>query len=438
MKKIFLFLGLGLCSSWTSAWCGGGLACEVQAPIALLVDAETGAVLFSKKAEEECYPASVTKMATALYVFYKAQDRLHYKAKASLDALMVVSPAVRRSSGKHPSYRLEVGGTSIGLKLEEEVDLRSLLYGLLLASGNDAANVLAEAVSGSVEQFMIELNQFLESIGCTHTHFQNPHGMPDVGHITTATDLALIARKALEYPEFCEMVASVAYEKPETNKQAECVFRQHNHLLREGKYYYPYATGIKTGWTVKSGYTLVASAEKEDRKLIAVVARCEELAHRYRSAMDLFEAAFTEEKQSRTLLCQGADRFHTQVDGGKEEIEAALSEDLIATYYPSENPTFSYRTTWRPCALPIHVGDEVGIVTLMDNWGRARKMVPLLSVKEVEPTWGHRLSLLWMELGLVVKKHKMYGGYFLATLLLTGAYLWRHRAHRNIQKKKRK
>jgi D-alanyl-D-alanine carboxypeptidase (penicillin-binding protein 5/6) len=149
------------------------LQCELSAPSAVLMNAETGKVLFAKNADVPCYPASTTKMATALYALHQKKDCLQQKIVASKEALMTVSPSVRKRS--HPSYRLEFGGTHIGIKAGEELDYQTLLYGLMLSSGNDAANVIAEFISGSIPQFMQELNLFLQEIGCKNSRFQNPH-----------------------------------------------------------------------------------------------------------------------------------------------------------------------------------------------------------------------------------------------------------------------
>ncbi|MBM3198773.1 MAG: D-alanyl-D-alanine carboxypeptidase, partial [Chlamydiae bacterium] len=299
--KWLLVLILG----WVHQGYASSLHCEVGAPVAIVIDAESGKVLFEKNAKIPCYPASTTKIATALYTLCRRGGDLHQKVIASQDAIATVSSSIRRNSGKHPSYRLEFGGTHIGIRVGEILSLETLLYGLMLASGNDAANVLAESVSGTVSRFMEELNGFLQQIGCKATHFTNPHGLPDVDHRTTAWDLARMALVAMKIPAFRTIVSSKQFEREETNKQQASFLMQGNGLLRPGsKHFYPYATGIKTGYTGQSGYNLVASASKNGRNIIAVVCQCEDLSKRYRSVHQLFDMVFQELKQTRKLLCR--------------------------------------------------------------------------------------------------------------------------------------
>lgn len=393
------------------------LQVDVAAPIGVLMNAESGKVLWAKNGEKPCYPASTTKLATALYVLHKAEEALDRKVVASHDAVATVSSALRRSSGKHPSYRLEFGGTHMGIKVGEELDFETLLYGLMLSSGNDAANVLAEATSGSVLQFMEELNQFLENVGCKNTCFTNPHGMPDPLHKTTAMDLALMAREALKNPLFCKIVSSKSFERKPTNKQQSSILSQHNALLQPGRYYYPHATGIKTGYTVQAGYTLVASAEKGDRKLIAVLAGCEDLARRYRAAIQLFEAAFNEEKVMRKFLSKEHDTFRKKIEGGKELLEAQLAKDATLFFYPSEEEAFHPQLFWLTPHLPIKQGEEVGLIQLLDQHGVIHDTIPLLALQRVEATLAHKAKMVGEKIRFQLKSHKLWIGYALACAL---------------------
>ena len=139
---------------------------DVSAKGAVLMNAETGAILWEKNAHTPLYPSSTTKLITALYALEKKGNAFEALVTASYDAVAAVHPSVRRSpQGKHPPYRLEFGGTHIGLKAGEILPLRALMYGLMLNSGNDAANWIAEYVSGSVPAFMEELNRFVGKKG---------------------------------------------------------------------------------------------------------------------------------------------------------------------------------------------------------------------------------------------------------------------------------
>ena len=393
------------------------LRCEIMAPIAILINAENGKVLFEKNGSQVCHPASMTKLATAFYAMHKRKD-LDQLITASADAVGSVSMQVRRNSGKHPSYRLEFGGKHVGIKAGEQLDLKSLLYAVMVASGNDASNVLAESVSGSVSQFMEELNPFLRAIGCKHTYFTNPHGLPDHKHVTTAYDLALMARFARKNPVFKEIVMTTRYERPQTNKQGPSWLVQTNGLLKPGKYYYPYATGIKTGYTEQAGFNLVASAQKGDRDLIAVICNCNEIAKRYRTAVQLFEAAFNEQKQIRKLLSQEHDLFHKQLEGARDTLHASLSEDLTVSFYPSEEKDFHPKVRWYPLELPIKAGYEVGCVQLFDEQGVFEKMVPLIASKNVDPTFMYKVEKQVTVATTFIKKKRAYFGYGMALGLI--------------------
>jgi serine-type D-Ala-D-Ala carboxypeptidase (penicillin-binding protein 5/6) len=394
------------------------LKCDVSAPIAILINADNGKVLFSKNAETPCHPASTTKIATALYVLLKDTCGFEQKIKASHDAVSIVSQSERRNSGLHPSYRLEYGGTHMGIRLGEELDVKSLLYGLMLSSGNDAANVLAEASCGSITGFMGELNGFLQDIGCTKTSYTNPHGMPDPLHYTTALDLSRIARAAMKHPTFKEIVSSTTYERPKTNKQQGYTLRQSNKLLKPGKFFYPYATGLKTGYTIKSGFVLVSSASKDDRNLIAVVMKCDEIAKTYRSVTALFETAFNEPKESRKLFSKEYDLFSHKQEGAKQTVQACLKEDVIVSFYPSEEKDFHSEVTWKNLFLPTKEGEEVGSIRLLDQEGNLALLAPIFARADVEPTFSYIVSEKRKKLMAYIKKKKAYGGYLFAGFLL--------------------
>src|SRR6267154_1991895 len=244
--------------AFSSLQASSSLKVEVSAKGALLMNAETGAVLWEKNARIPLYPASTTKMITALYALEKKGMALDELVTASYDAVATVHPNVRRASnGQHPPYRLEFGGTHMGIKAGETLSFRTLIYGLMLASGNDAANVIAQHISGNVSAFMEELNRFVRKKGCLNTVLHTPHGLPHPEHKSSAYDLAILACESLKNPFFREVVKTTQYIRPQTNKQPESMLYQHNALVKPGRFYYPKAIGIKTGYTLSGGYTMV-------------------------------------------------------------------------------------------------------------------------------------------------------------------------------------
>ena len=389
------------------------LKTEVSAASAILINAETGAILYEKNARSPCFPASTTKVATALYALSKKPGLQDEQVTAGANALGCVSPQVRRM--KHPSYRLEFGGSHMGLKVGEELAYRDLLHGLLIISANDAANVIAEHVSGSVPTFMAELNQFLREKGIVDTYFSNPHGLPAKDHKTTAHDLAKMAQLAMQIPTFREIVKSVRYTKPASNKQPETVFVQTNALLKPGPHFYPKAIGVKTGYTVSAGQNLVAAAADENRSLIVVLLGCPDTHQRYNDAIALFEAAFNEKKMSRTVFAKGFDLFPHNIKGSKQVLQASLVEDFVIDYYPSEEPQFKATLHWDDLKLPIAQGARVGELRLVFSDGKVFKSRTLHAHEALDKTFAYELLALLQKLKIVMKSK-------IALLLLAAAF----------------
>ncbi|CAM0117785.1 D-alanyl-D-alanine carboxypeptidase family protein [Rhabdochlamydiaceae symbiont of Dictyostelium giganteum] len=394
------------------------LQIELKAPSVILMNQETGAILYEKNSHEKRFPASITKVATALYVLEKKKNHLEDLFTCSKDALFVISEEEKKGGVKHPPYRLEISGSRVGLRAEEKLSCETLLYGLLLASGNDAANVLAENVSGSVMQFMKELNHFLKRHGICHTQFLNPHGLHHKEHFTTAYDMAKIAQLAYASPDFQNIVKSVKYLKSQEIGKEPIYFWQTNKLLRQGLYYYPKATGMKTGYTSQAGYTLVASAAHGERVLIAVLLGCEESKERFQEAKKLFEKAFSEKKITRKLFVKETDHFSYAVKGGKT-LKASLQRDVSLSYYPAEEPSFQAEVVWEKLSLPIKAGDRVGFLRCIDEKGHVFAKEPLFAKESLSKGIDqiikdlylrHKYSVIFLMLMTVLTSMVMYFG----------------------------
>ena len=310
------------------------LEVSVSAPSAILINAETGVVLFEKAAHVRAYPASTTKVATLLYILDQKRPSLSEMVTVSAESQKMKDP---KRMGEAPAYWLEIDGTRMGLLRGEVVSVEALLHGLMMVSANDAANVLAEFCSGSVAAFVEEMNGYLRELGCKETHFGNPHGLHHAEHYTTAYDLSVMARRALGIPKFREIVAKVSYVKPKTNRQPGGEIRQANPLVKPGRHYYPKAIGMKTGFHSMAKNTLVAAAEHEGRTLVAVLLGCEKRDTRYTEATRLFEAAFAEQREKRRLL--GPENVFTQdIPGAKLPLHAALTKELAIEFFPRKSP----------------------------------------------------------------------------------------------------
>ena len=228
-------------------------AASVSAEIAM--ELKTGTVLAEDNADVQLPMASTTKIMTAIII---VED-------CNLDEVITV-----------PDAAVGVEGSSIYLKKGEQIDIRDLLYGLMMQSGNDSATALAIHHSGSIEKFAAVMNDRSKEIGATATNFKNPSGLPDSEHYTTARDLCTIACYAMQNEEFREIVGTKSYSgkfRSFTNK---------NKML----FNYEGANGVKTGYTVKAGRCLVSSADRNGMNVVCVVLNCHDMYERSAKILD--------------------------------------------------------------------------------------------------------------------------------------------------------
>ena len=240
---------LGLCAGLLWPACAAAREVDSSAASAIVLDARNGTLLLSHDAETERPMASTTKIMTALLALENAE----------LDELVTTGPNA-----------FGVPGTSIYLSEGETLTLRDMLYGLMLASGNDAAVAIAEHVGGSVDSFCQRMTVRAQELGCMHTVFLTPHGLPHTGHYTTAHDLALITREAMQNETFREIVSTSRATIPWPGRSYDRILNNKNKLLAT----YPGATGVKTGYTKAAGRCLVSSAQRDGMELICVVLNC--------------------------------------------------------------------------------------------------------------------------------------------------------------------
>ena len=371
------------------------LKMHVNAESAILINAESGAILYEKNAHTLHFPASTTKIATAIYTLEVRETALDDEVIAEQESIAMISEeAKKRANYILPSYWIEDDSTHIGIKKGEKFSLRDLLYGMMLRSGNDASNVIAQHVGGTVPNFMEELNAFLLKKGCINTHFTNPHGLHHPKHQTTAFDLATLTRIGLQNPLFCKIVSTVRYPKPKTNKQEASVFVNSNKLLKPGKFYYQKAIGIKTGYTSAAQNTFVGAAKQGDRVLIAVLLKTKEREDMFKDSIRLFNAAFDETKEQRIVLTKGGQTFVLQLEGAVEPIKTTIHEDVSLEYYPSEEPFIKCTLCWDPLTPPIAKGQRVGELTLQTSQGLIVQKVPLYAQEDVKMTWSYWLNSL--------------------------------------------
>lgn len=228
---------------------------ELKSEAAILFETSTGNVLYQKNATEKLYPASTTKILTAIITI----------ENCDLDEIATVS--------KNAVDLVPSGYSNGGLIAGEKMAIKDLLYALMLNSANEVANVLAEHVSGSIDEFTKLMNKKATEIGCTNSNFTNTNGMHDENHYTTAADLALIADYCMKNETFREIVSTYTYPLPSTNKYSknDRIMKNTNQLLNPlSKNYLNSAIGIKTGYTSQAGNCLIAAVEKDGIELISV------------------------------------------------------------------------------------------------------------------------------------------------------------------------
>ena len=340
---------------------------------AILVEAETGEVIFEKNADSRIYPASTTKILTAyLGLLLNDPDRQVTISASAMD--------------------VEEGSSMIPLSFGETVRFEDLIYATVLRSGNEGANAIAETVSGSIPAFAELMNTAAESFGCVATHFTNPHGLHDENHYTTARDMALIARTAMQNETFRDIVRRDRYEMPEDNIYKARTLPTNNRFMRNtadnAETYYPDGIGIKTGNTSAAGYCYVGAAERDGVTLISCVFHARSDAARYTDTIKLMDYGFTQYTgvsiaELYTRNPRVVDIAHYALtDSNLGKLTLALhqidkqGEDKIVTsmsnidYLSHHLNDITITEYTRAFSAPIQEGEVMGTLTYYDDQGR--------------------------------------------------------------------
>ena len=347
---------------------------QLYALSAILMAEDTGEVIFEKDPDEIRYPASVTKILTVLIGISMVED-LNEKVTVSERAVNVPSD----SSTMH-------------LQAGEEIPFIDVLYGTMLVSGNDGANVIAETVAGSIENFVVLMNTWAENMGCSSTHFANPHGYHDPNHYSTARDLALITRCAMQNDTFRMIASTTTYNIGRTNKQRARTITTKSSWMLEGsadnpnKYYFPYATGVKTGSHSQSGYCFAGAAEKEGVRLISVVLFTGNRA-RWADTIKLMNYGFSQyvsvtplEIYQMNPIRRETNNFSTDdTDLGKlwltcvpadasRSVRITTTKNRVEQMASNLNETFDIQYT-RDLVCPISAGEQIATMTYYPEQG---------------------------------------------------------------------
>ena len=284
----------------------------------ILVDAESGVMLYGHNETKQVYPASTTKIMVALLALENLE--LDQTVTASASAVNLLPP----------------GHTNIGILAGEQLTVRQLLYALMLPSAGDAANVLGENISGSVDEFVKLMNKRALELGMNNTNYMNTSGAHDDRHYTTAADMAILTRKAMENASFREIVATEVYIIPPTEKyEEERRLTNTNKLIQKNtKYYYQYATGVKTGYTNPAKLCLVSTATKKNLSLVCVALGAESENGndmRFVDSKNVFEYGFNNYKRD-VVVEMGSIVEEAPIRSAKGARKALLEAETTLTH----------------------------------------------------------------------------------------------------------
>ncbi len=316
----------------------------------------TGDIVASKNIDEQRYPASLTKLMTVLLVLENVED-LNEEVTAQYSDFNDMAP----------------DGSTAGIMVYETLSVDELIHCVMLSSANEACNILGRHVAGDLESFVKMMNERAEELGCTNTHFFNTHGLHNENHYSSAADLVKIIKECFKYEEFTKICGLTSYTVPATNKSAERNISTTNYLLvpTQSKYYYPYAKGIKTGFTTPAGACLASYAEKDGIKYLSVMlggVRDEDRTnHTMLDTKAVFEWAFSSLEEQ--------DLLDTTTKVAEVPVELSWDTDFVSVV-PEKNIRYLVPSDFDKESLtkeidvkesvdaPVERGDVLGIMTV--------------------------------------------------------------------------
>lgn len=333
-----------------------GCTIEFSAKSVYVENLNTGSVVVDKASDEKRYPASLTKVMTVLLVLENVEN-LNEEVTAQYSDFNDMDP----------------NGSTAGIKVYETLTVDELLHCVMLSSANEACNILARHVAGDLESFVKMMNTRAEELGCTNTNFYNTHGLHNENHYSSASDLVKIIKECIKHTEFTRMCGLTGYTVPATNKSAERNINTTNYLLvpSQSKYYYPYAKGIKTGFTTPAGACLASYAEKDGVTYLSVMlggVRDEDKTnHTMLDTKAVFEWAFSSVEEQ--------DLLDTATKVAEVPVKLSWDTDFVSVV-PEKNirylvpKDFDKQTLTKDIVLeesvdaPVEKGDVLGIMTV--------------------------------------------------------------------------
>ena len=328
---------------------------DIDAPNLLLAETNTGKLLYERKADKKIYPASLTKLMTAILVVENCE----------LDEIVTVSENAVKS--------VPAGYVNANLQVGEELTVEDLLYVMLIPSANDAANVLAEHVGGSIESFATMMNTRAKELGCTGTNFTNPSGLQQTTHYTTARDLFLIAQEAISKSLIKKIIGTTTYTLNNTNQYTKTkrVFTTTNYMKRKelSKYYESYCIGGKTGYTGEAKNCVIEFAKKDGIELTAVVLGEDSSikGKKFLDAKEMFEYGF-QNYQNKQVATKNQKYEIVKVENATKEtrmLDVLYKEDvnILKIKTKMEDEDIEKKIEYYELKAPIQKGNAVGKIT---------------------------------------------------------------------------
>lgn len=343
---------------------------EITATSAVVVDCIDGKVLYSKEMNEKLYPASMTKVLTAILVMENCNME---------DEVTMSQSAINN---------VQQGYLTANIKAGEVLTVEQFLNLLLISSYNDVANVLAEHIGGSIEHFSVMMNEKAKEIGCTNSNFTNPCGAHDVNHYSTAYDMALIGIYAMRYDKIKDIVDETTYQLNYSGGNIE--YYTTNDMIKSSSVnYYKYARGIKTGFTTPAGHCLMTYAEKNDMPIVSVVMKSTTSNSRYQDSKQILEYSYAN-NSLKTIALEGTCVQTITVKNGTKDTQktnAVIEKDVIAvvndaTEVAGIEPNIIINENIK---APVKKGDVLGSISY-EIEGK-KYVVNLVAESEVKPSY---------------------------------------------------
>lgn len=312
----------------------------------ILIEYSTGKILYSKKIDEKLAPASMTKIMTLLLIMEAVEE-----GKINLDDNISIS-----------TNASSMGGSQVFLDPNTEMKAEELIKSIAIASANDSAVAMAEAISGTTANFVSRMNSRAKELGCKNTNFKNVHGLDEEGHYSTAYDMSLIARELLKHEQILKYTSTYEAYLNKPNGTSTWMVNT-NKLIK----YYTGLDGLKTGFTKTAGYCLTSTAKRNNMRLISVVMKEPSSQVRNSETISLLNYGFSNYK-IKTILKKDQKLGTIEVQNGKKELaDITILEDATNLELINDNKEYSFNIVTDKVKAPLKKGDKVGTLELTEQ-----------------------------------------------------------------------